>query len=259
MNKRHRDSITRHARWVRTALLVTVLCVAARFVGAQTPPAPQAPPPLHEGSANLSFVGTSGNSSTDSLGLGGQFIYRPDPWEAKVDLRYLRHKADGILSAESLIFNGRAQRRLRPRLSAYGQYGYLRDRFAGTAGRHALEAGVAYAAIDQALQKLTVDAGLGYAHEDRLVGQSLSTATLGTGGAYALKISKTSDVTEDGHFVFSLSNGSDWRFANTAALTAQVTTIFSLKLSNTLRFVNFPVVGFGKTDVATAVALVAKF
>ena len=74
-----------------------------------------------------------------------------------------------------------------------------------------------------------------------------------------MKISKTSGVSKDGHFVFSLSSGSDWRFVNTAAIAAQVTTIFSLKVSNTLRFVNVPVIGYGKTDVATSVALVARF
>ena len=64
-------------------------------------------------------------------------------------------------------------------------------RLAGTASRHTLEAGVAYAAIDHPVQKLIVDSGLGYAHEDRLAGRNLSTATLGAGGAYALKTAPT--------------------------------------------------------------------
>jgi len=52
---------------------------------------------------------------------------------------------------------------------------------------------------------------------------------------------------------------SDWRYANTLALTAKVTTLFSLKVSNTIRYVNLPVVGFTSTDAVTAIALVAKF
>jgi putative salt-induced outer membrane protein YdiY len=36
-------------------------------------------------------------------------------------------------------------------------------------------------------------------------------------------------------------------------------TIFSLKVSNTIRYVNQPVPGFQTTDTITAVALVAKF
>jgi hypothetical protein len=49
------------------------------------------------------------------------------------------------------------------------------------------------------------------------------------------------------------------RYANAVALTAKVSTIFSLKLSNTVRDLNLPVVEFKHTDAVTAIALVAKF
>ena len=104
-----------------------------------------------------------------------------------------------------------------------------------------------------------MDGGLGYANEQRLLGNNLSTATLSGGGLYTLKISDTSELTEDGHFVFALSDGSDWRYTNAVAVTAKVSTIFSLKVSNTIRYLNLPVVGFRNTDAVTAVALVAKF
>ena len=75
-------------------------------------------------------------------------------------------------------------------------------------------------------------------------------------GHYTLKISDTSALTEDGHFVFAFSDGSDWRYTNAVALTAKVSTLLSLKLSNTIRYLNLPVEGFRNTD---AVALMAKF
>ena len=46
--------------------------------------APAPPPPEREGSAEFAFVGTTGNSSTQTIGLGGEFIYRPVPWESKL-------------------------------------------------------------------------------------------------------------------------------------------------------------------------------
>ena len=60
--------------------------------------------------------------------------------------------------------------------------------------------------------RIIVDGGLGYANEHRLVGNNLSTATLAAGGLYTLKLSETSELTEDGHFVSSLSDGDDWRY-----------------------------------------------
>jgi putative salt-induced outer membrane protein YdiY len=113
--------------------------------------------------------------------------------------------------------------------------------------------------VNAAPHKLTVDGGLGYAHESRVIGADLSTATLPAGALYTLKISDTALVSEDSRVVFSLSEADDWRFANVASVAAKLTTILSLKASNTIRFVNAPVLGFEKTDTITAIALVAKF
>jgi putative salt-induced outer membrane protein len=222
-------------------------------------PAPPPPPPEREGSAEFAYVGTTGNSSTQTIGLGGEYIVRPAPWEGRFKVAYVRNEAEDELKAQSLVLVARAQRQIQPRLSAYGQYGYQRDRFAGILDRNAVEAGLAYSLINQDMQKLIVDGGIGYANEQRLVAPNLSTATLGAGGIYTWKLSNTSEVSEDGHFVFSLSDGSDWRYANAAAVTAKLTTLLSLKLSNTVRYVNLPVFAFKSTDVITSVALVAKF
>src|SRR6476660_7045659 len=133
----------------KTALLVlAVLGVTARPSPAQTPAAPPPPPPAREGSAEFAYVGTSGNSSTQTIGLGGELIFRPAPWETRVKVAYIRNKADEELTAESFLLVFRAQRQLRPRLSAYGQYGYQRDRFAGILDRNAVEGGLAYVWID---------------------------------------------------------------------------------------------------------------
>jgi putative salt-induced outer membrane protein len=244
--------------------LLTLMCLlaGARLVFAQSPPSaapPPPPPPPREGSAEFAYVGTSGNSSTQTIGLGGELIFRPVPWETRLKVAYVRNEADEETSAESFLLVFRAQRQIQPRLAAYGQYGYLRDRFAGILDRNAVEGGLAYTWVDRAPHKLIVDGGLGYAHEERVLGDNLSTATIGGGGVYTFAISENSHVSEDGHFVFSLSDGDDWRYVNILSITAKVTTVFSLKASNTIHYVNMPVEGFKTTDVLTAIALVAKF
>jgi putative salt-induced outer membrane protein len=227
---------------------------------AQTPPpAPPPPPPAREGSAEFAFVGTTGNASTQTIGLGGEIINRPAPWETRVKASYVRNEAEDELRAQALALSARAQRLIRPRLSGYGQYGYQRDRFAGILNRNAVDGGIVYVLLQDAPHKLSVDGGAGYANERRLLGNDLSTATVGGGGLYALKISETSQLTEDAHFVVAVPDSSDWRYANAVALTAKVSSIFSLKVSNTIRYLNLPVAGFKNTDAVTAVALVAKF
>src|SRR5690349_13295834 len=85
-----------------------------------TAPTPPPPPPVREGSAQFAFVGTSGNSSTDTIGIGGELIYRPAPWEAKLKIAYIRNEADDEVKAQSFVAVFRAQRPITPRLSGYG-------------------------------------------------------------------------------------------------------------------------------------------
>lgn len=62
------------------SLVVCLLLLGASPVFAQAPAAPPEPPPRLEASAQFAFLETSGNSSSQSLGVGGDVVWRPDPW-----------------------------------------------------------------------------------------------------------------------------------------------------------------------------------
>jgi len=132
---------------------VVALGVVPHSVVAQTTAPP--PPPEREGSAEFAFVGTTGNSSTQTIGVGGELIYRPSPWESKVKVNYVRSEADDQLRAQALVLALRVQRKIRARLSGFGEYGYQRDRFAGMLNRNVVQGGLAYSLLEQAPHKLT--------------------------------------------------------------------------------------------------------
>ena len=226
---------------------------------AQPPATPPGPPPLREGTINFAFVGTSGNSSTQSIGLGGDFAYRPAPWTFTTKVAYVRNESESLLKAESFDGSFKLERAVTARLSVFGRYAFLHDEFAGIDQRHGIEGGLSYLLINVAPHTLTVDGSLGYAHESRVVGPDLSNPTAAAGTLYKLKLSDTVEVSEDARFVASLSQGDDWRVANIAAVTSKLASILSLKVSNTIRYVHTPVPGFEPTDTITAIALVAKF
>jgi putative salt-induced outer membrane protein len=233
-----------------------LLVIVPRLAVAQ----PAAPPPLpeREGTAEFAYVGTSGNSSTQTIGVGGEFIYRPSRWETRVKAAFVRNESDEEVKAQSFAGALRTQHLVSTALSVFGQYGYQRDRFAGILGRNAVEGGLAYAFVGHS-QKLIIDASGGYANEERVTRNDLSTATAAAGALYTWNISSTSQFTEEARFVDSLSQTTDWRYLNAASLTAKMTSVLSLKVTNTIRYLNFPVAGFKKTDTITSVALVAKF
>ena len=95
----------------------------------------------------------------------------------------------------------------------------------------------------------------GYATEPLLLGNTRSTVSLGGAGSTAQDL-RHQRGDRARHSVLALSDGSDWRQRLDQRRAAQ---LFSLTLSNTIRYLNLPVVGFLNTDTVTAVALVAKF
>jgi putative salt-induced outer membrane protein YdiY len=217
------------------------------------------PPPALMGTAEFSLVATTGNSSTQSIGLAGEVTYSPLPWVIDARLAFVRNEANDIVSAKSFSGLVRVSRDLHPRLAAFGQYDYLRNLFAGIDQRHAAAAGVSYLIATTAAHSLKVDVGLGYANEKRLVDPDLSSGFALAGAGYRWKLSETSELAEDVRLVASLSDGADWRVDQTIALTAKLTTLLSLKASNAVHRVNAPAPGFRQTDTITSVALVAKF
>lgn len=242
---------------MRILPLIALLSVCPSMTFAQAAPPP--PPPEREGSAEFAFVGTTGNASTQTMGLGGELINRPAEWVFRNRAAFVRSKAESVLTAQSLLFLSRAERAITTRLAGLGEYGYFRDRFAGVSHRNAIAAGLSYKLLNLAQHLLSVDAALGYLDERRLVGPNVSSATYGSGAGYKWKLSETATVSDDVRFTGTFDNSEDWRILQNASVTARLTELFSLKLSNTIGFVNDPVPGFKSTDTNTSIALVAKF
>jgi putative salt-induced outer membrane protein len=248
-------TVSRLAVAASLALLLIPSVARAQDAAAPAPP----PPPKLEVSGDFAFVGTTGNSSTDSLGLGAEYVRRPDNWEFRSKIGYIRNDSDGELTAESTAFLFRAARTVTPRLSYFGEYDFLRDQFAGISARNDIVGGLSYLLLTTPRQSLNGSVGIGYSNEQRLAGDNLSTAIWTAGEAYKFKLSETAEITDDFNFNESLSNGGDWRIDHVIAVSAKLTSILSLKVSNTVRYVHEPVVDFEPTDTITAVALVARF
>jgi putative salt-induced outer membrane protein len=221
------------------ASLLIVSTAAAAGQAVPTPPsAPPPPPPRVEGTGELSFVTTTGNSSTSTIGLAAGLIYRPSAWVIDSKVAFVRTEANSTVSARSVTASSRLARDLSPRSSLFVQYDFLNSPFAGISQRHTVAAGVSYKAVDDARNTLRLDLGLGF---------------------YKLKLSDTSEFTEEARIVESLSHSDDWRFDNSAAVAAKLTTALSLKVSHVTHVVNRPTPGFKKTDTILAAAVVAKF
>jgi len=245
----------------KRSVVIATLALAAfavpltAFAQTQTPPPP---PPRHEVTAEAAFVGTTGNAKETTLSAGAEWIARPDVWTFKNRFAVLRGDTNDVVTSESWLYGFRAERPLNARVAFFGEYAFFKDEFAGIDARNGVTGGLMFTLIKDARNTLTADAGVGYLNEKRLTGDDISSGTYSGGAAYKLKLSENADITDEFRFLGVMDNGDDWRVSNTVAVTAKLTSVFSLKFSNTVRHMNFPPPGFIATDTITSVALVAS-
>jgi putative salt-induced outer membrane protein YdiY len=223
------------------------------------PPYPGMKLPLLSGRAELSFVNTSGNASTQTIGTAGQFAVRPGPWLIAAEGTFVRTTAAKTVQAESLTTQVRVSRALSPRVDGYAQGQYLRNTFAGLAHQSGLELGFSTALVDDGRRRLLGELAFGYINEQRLEGEDhvLSSGTVGV--RYGWAISKYSEFSDEAFFTTNVSDPTDWRLRHTASISASLNAIFSLKVSHVLTYLREPVPGFERTDAMGSAAIVAKF
>jgi putative salt-induced outer membrane protein YdiY len=242
-----------YARVAAAVFLTTFVISNAAFGQAPPPPKPR------EGKAEFALVSTTGNAASQTIGASGEITLRPPQWVVEGKVAFVRNEANDLVNAKSFAARGRVARVLSPRLQVFGQHSYYRDLFAGVEHRNNTEGGLSFLLLETARQTLYADGGFGYLNEQRSVGDALSTATAGKGARYKLKLSETSDITEDLLTSFDLSEAGTWRLYQAVALTARVAAPLSLKISNVVRYVGEPVAGFEQTDTITSAALVLSF
>jgi putative salt-induced outer membrane protein len=251
---------------LRTALVLWIASAGSALAQAPPCPCPEAPPPpdpLWFGKGEFSFLSTSGNTDTTSIGGGLELNYRPKPWLFTLKAAYLRAATDGITTAESFTGSLRASRDLTERLDVFVGAGYLRNRFSGINSLYSFDTGPGYKLLLGPVHFLRVEGGIGYTREEDIIREviqpSRGYANARAGLGYKWQFTKAAAFTNDFGFLLDLDETANWFITDKAAITAAISSVFSLQASWTLLYRNQPVLDFGKTDTATAVGIVAKF
>lgn len=231
--------------------LLTVL-LAVPVLGAEEPP--KSP---WSGSLGLSFLSTTGNSQTQSLGLDLGVKRIPDPWGLEIVGKFLRSSKGGTTDAERSYVGVRGTRSLSERWSLFAGVSGERDTFAGFDLRAVVEGGATYKLLMGPVHELAFDGGLSWTRENRVVGKHRSFFGGLLGLAYQWKLSETAAFTEKLRFYPDFDQTNNWRITSESALRASLTGPLALKVGYEIRYSNTPVPGFHKTDTATTVSLVA--
>jgi putative salt-induced outer membrane protein YdiY len=240
---------------VATLFIVTLFVPVAAI--AQTPPPP--PPPLWDVQIGASFVGTSGNSDTSSVGADFGLHRRWPVWQIESTASAVRASNNDVRSAERYLGAFRGQRSLTSLLSLSAGIKLERDKFSGMNFRSISDVGLGWALVRRPLWTLDGITAIALKHENPTIGletndpigvlQLLSRIPLGANGATTQRFTFYPD------FKHSEAHRSEIQLTAQAAMN----THFTLKLDYLVRQSNDPVPGFKKTDTMTTASVVMQW
>lgn len=216
-------------------------------------------PPTWIVASELSFVGTGGNTSTQTLGVNGSVIHQLVGASTRAQMSFITSEANQVTQARSIDMQARHGVDVRDGLGVFGRVAYTRDRFAGLSNRASLDSGLSYTVLDTPLQTLTLEGTGGFTAENHIGSPNLRYALASGGLGYWRKITPLTDVRDDVSFTSDLMSGPNWRTTNALTFQATLTHLLSLKLAHSFEYRNVAVAGFKRLDTRTSVSLVFSF
>jgi len=240
-------------------VMMVAIFVTGIAAGAMADEPPVTPPPTWSGSAGLSYLATTGNSDTSTLGFDFDLKKIPHPWGFQLKTNYLKSSDSGDTTAERYGAEIRGDRKLGERWSLFVSGSAGRDRFAGFDFRGVLAGGANYKMLLGPSFLLDFDMALTWTKENRTAEEDLDYA----GGLASLDFAwvprKGTSLSQKLQCFPNFDDTSNWRIFSETAFQSAIAGPFSLKLSYEVRFQNKPVPGFKKTDTTAKAALVVSF
>ncbi len=243
------------------AALVAALCVLPIAGSAQEAPEPPeqepASEPLWASQVGLSYLATTGNTETETVGLDFQAIRRPTPWGLEVTGLFNRAEEDSVKTAERYYASLRGTRSLAKRWDAFTGLSIEQDEFAGIDRRSILEVGAVYKAMLGPRHLMNLDFALNWTDEKRLPPEIDESWLGGLAGLnYVFAISETASLSQGLRYFANFDETSDWRADSLTSVTANLNERLALRFSYEVRYRNEPIGMNEDTDTTTKVSLV---
>ena len=238
--------------------------------------------------AELSFVRTSGNTTTTSLSFADRFAYnwtyselvvRASLLKASRDLRVLTSE-DGVVTADFLSediaeaydFNGQYRRNVFGNLFWYIGAGWYRNEFAGLSNRYHAGAGFGYRFVENERSTAIGEIGVNLTREEQTnLSEDTYVEVRGFLGVKH-KLNDNTDFATDLEILPNVTDFEDLRLNSVTSLSARLTGVLALRIGLTIHYDRLPVVfrldsptgvpaffTLQTTDTLLSTALVLKF
>jgi len=210
-----------------------------------------------DGEAGLGYVGTTGNTRTDTFNARVDMTHEKDKWRNNLAANTFYSKNSDLKTAEKYFISGQSNYSYSQHMSLFGRASYEDDRFSGYEYQTTATVGLGHRFLDaRPSMTLDLEAGggiKGYQEEGR---NSETEGILRLAGKYVW------DFREKSKFSQELSSDIGEQFTvnkSITSLTAQLRGNFAINLGYTVKYTSRVPEGKKKTDTETTINLVYVF
>lgn len=242
-----------------SGLTAALLLLAFTFIGGPLRAEEAAPGKKWTETAQVTYLSANGNTKSTTLGVNEAFKYAWDLTALELAAAALGSSQNGSTTAEQYNASEKVQRKVSDKNYVFERVAWDKNRFAGVSNRIDASLGLGREVWKSAKNLLTLELGGGYVNEQRV---KAPREDFGSGRAYTKWIhtlSETANFSQDAEYLHNFSDQDAFRLNTETALTASITTHFSLKTSFFWKKVNVPPPGFAKNDTMTSVALIFNY
>jgi putative salt-induced outer membrane protein YdiY len=209
--------------------------------------------------AEVSVVSTNGNSKTTTTSGKNSFEYGWTRLKLGLSAEGLGAKSRNEVTAERYAAGQKLSYKVSPKNYVFEKLLWEKNRFAGIANRWDLSLGAGRELFAFAKDALVAELGFGYINEERIASKREDFASGRLYSKYTHLLSDTANFSQDAEYLANFEETDGYRLNTETALTAAISSYFSVKFSYVWNRVNKPAPGFTKNDTTTKFSLIASF
>jgi putative salt-induced outer membrane protein len=208
------------------------------------------------GKGEFGLVKTSGNTDTESLILGVEFINEQDKWRHRAAANALSADDSGTTTAERYGFEWQSDYKLDDKSWVLGAFRYESDEFSAYDNQQTLTFGYGRNLLDNNISKLVGEIGIGFRDAELLNGMTESGAIVRGLLDYTRQVTDNSEFTNR----FLVESGSDNTFLqNLMGFSVSMNDRMAMKFGFEYRHNTDVPFGVDDTDTITSANLVVNF
>jgi putative salt-induced outer membrane protein len=245
----------------RMPIVLVFLCAIffGTLAGSAAAQDPKEPPPLWDASIGASFVGTSGNSDTSTLGADASAHRRWEVWQIEALATAVDTTDNGASTAERFLGSFRVDRKVSTLLSLTAGERLEADRLSGIAFRSISDVGVKWALVREPRWTLDGLTSIALNHQVPVTGDTLNHPVGVLGATSKIKLGASADTTQRFTYYPDFSDSSAYRAEAEITAQAAMNSRLALKVGYLWRRSNEPEPTFLKDDSTATASIVVRW